>query len=284
MSGPRNATTTSRGRVYTWAGQSFWSVTTVLGGGLPKPALLPWGIKATATAAVAEAERVAAMVRAAGDDPCPCAMRCHDEKERCSASCEALVSVIGWLKGAPYRQRERAADLGSLVHARIEALILGQPQPPAPPVAAGFLAAFDAFLADWSPEFLAAEMTVYSRSAAYAGTLDWIARIPGLGVVLGDTKTGRSVYADAALQLTAYRRAEFAGMPDGTEAPMPETDLAAVLHLRPDGTYSLLPARTDDDVWQTFLYVAQVFRWAESIAKSALGEPFVPAVAMEGVA
>jgi hypothetical protein len=255
MTGPRNARTTSRGRVYQWpaTGESFWSVTTILSA-LPKPALLPWGMRSVAEAAVAQHDRVSAMVTAAGDDP------------------EARKAVVDWLKGEPYRQRDKAADLGSLVHARIESLILGKPEPPAPPVAVGFIEAFDAFVRDWRPEFLAAEMSVYNRTASYAGTLDWIARI-GDVTVLGDTKTGKDVYPEAALQLCAYARAEFAGMPDGTEGAMPVTDEARVLHLRSDGTYSLVPVRTDDDVWQTFLYVAQVFRWQEEISKTVVGEP-----------
>ena len=263
---PRNATTTSRGRVYDWHGETFWSVTTIIGNGLPKPALVPWGMKSVASAAVEQVDRLGAMVRAAGDDPA------------------ARQAVVDWLKGEPYRQRDRASDLGSLVHARIEALITGQPQPPAPPVATGFLEAFDAFVRDFRPDFLAAEATVYSRSAQYGGTLDWIARIPGLGTVLGDTKTGKDVYPEVALQLAAYQRAEFVGLPDGTEASMLETDLAAALHLVSDGTYRLVPVVTDDEVWQSFLYVAQVFRFIESISKTVLGEPLTPVATEEAVA
>ena len=252
---PRNATTTSRGRVYTWQGSNFWSVTTVIGNGLPKPALVPWGMREVAKAAVEQYERVFAMTRAAGDDP------------------DARQAVVDWLKGEPYRQRDRAADLGSLVHARIESLILGQPEPPAPPVARGYLDAFDLFVTEWEPEFLASEMTVYNRTAQYAGTLDWIARIDGV-TVLGDQKTSaKGIFPDVAQQLVAYRRAEFVGLPDGSEVPMPETDEARALHLRADGTYDLIPVRTDEEVWQAFLYTARQFAWIEDISKRVLGEP-----------
>lgn len=273
---PRNATTTSRGRTYTWRDETYWSVTTIIGNGLPKPALLPWGIKSVAVAAVSEVDRLQAMVRASGDDPCPCSGRCHDEKARCAPSCEALVSVVGWLKGSPYRQRDKAADLGSLVHARIESLILGQPEPSAPPVARGFLEAFDAFVRDWHPTFEAAEFTVYNRGEHYAGTGDWLARIPGHGLVLGDQKTGKSIYSDVCLQLAAYRYAEFIGLPDGTEAPMPAADECMALHLRGDGTYALVPVDAGPEAFLSFKYVREVFRFTEDLAKRALGEPLTP--------
>ena len=52
---PRNATESGSKRLYAWRGEKFWSVTTIISGGLPKPALLPWGIKAVAEAAVTTA-------------------------------------------------------------------------------------------------------------------------------------------------------------------------------------------------------------------------------------
>ena len=48
MSGPRNATTTNRGRTYLWRDETFDSVTTILSGGIPKPALTNWAAKSVA--------------------------------------------------------------------------------------------------------------------------------------------------------------------------------------------------------------------------------------------
>ena len=251
---PRNATTTSKGRTYSWSGETYWSVTTIIGGGLPKPALLPWGIKSVAEYAVHNLDEWRGIAEVDPD------------------------GAVALLKGSPYRQREKAADLGSLVHARIESLILGTPEPPAPPVALGFLDAFDRFVLDWAPAFEAAEFTVYSRSEHYAGTADWLARIPGLGMVLGDQKTGKAIYPEVSLQLAAYRYAEFIGLPDGTEAPMPTVDACAALHLRSDGTYSLIPVDAGEEAFRSFKYVREVFRFGEEISKRMLGEPLMPAV------
>jgi hypothetical protein len=261
VSNPRNATSTSRGRVYTWKGETFWSVTTIIGNGLPKPALLPWGIKTVAEYAVANHKVLADMLRRRRGQPQP------DRQ-----------AAIDWLKGAPYRDREKAADLGSLIHARIESLILGKPEPAVPPLARGYLDAFDLFVAEWEPEFEAAEFTVYSRGEWYAGTGDWLARFrraPQFGRVLGDSKTGRDVYPEVALQLSAYRNGEFIGMPDGTEAPMPSVDTCMVLHLRADGTYSLVPVDAGPEAFRAFKYVREVFRFAEDLSKRVIGQPLV---------
>lgn len=265
MTNPKGARTTSRGRIYEWVtGENFWSVTTIIKGGLPAPPLMAWGMRTVAECAVAQHERLAAMADAAGDDP------------------DAVKAVVDWLKGEPYRAREKAADLGSLVHARIESLILGKPEPPAPPVARPFLEAFDAFVRDWHVEFEAAEFTVYNRTESYAGTADWLARIPDVspGLVLGDTKTGKGVYAEAALQLSAYRYAEFIGMPDGGEPPMPKVESTVVLHLRPDG-YELVPVVADASVFRSFLFVREVFRWMEEGSKGVIGDTLAAPGALE---
>jgi hypothetical protein len=238
-------TTRGGGRVYVWKGREYPSVTSIIGATVPKPALVGWGIKTTAGAAVSEVDRLSAMVRAAGDDPCPCSARCHDEKVRCGSSCEAIVSVLRWLKSAPYRDRDKAANVGTAVHAHAEAIANGLPSVISDDVAP-FVEGFERFLSDWHPEYIETEATVFSDEYGYAGTLDAIARIPGLGVVLLDTKTSKSgVYPETALQLAAYEAADFIGRNDGeTSDSMPEIEATAVLHLRPEG-YRLVPLRID---------------------------------------
>ena len=69
-----------------------------------------------------------------------------------------------------------------------------------------------------------------------------------------------------------YRRAEFIGLPDGTEWPMPKVDGCCVLHIRADG-YDLVPVITDDVVFKSALYVREVFRWVEETSKGVIGQP-----------
>lgn len=272
MSNPAQARTTSRGRIYQHpvSDETFWSVTTILKA-LPKDALVAWGMKVVAEYAVREYERLFAMVKAAGEDQ------------------DALAGVIGWLKGSPWRERDKAADIGTAVHARVEAHILGRPLPPPPLPLRAKLSGFDEFIADFAPEFPtefeAAEMTVYNRREKYAGTLDFAAFIGGRRLVV-DTKAGKGVYPEAALQLTAYTHAEFTVI-DGQEIALPRPDGGAVLHLTDEPNpmtgkrYAFIPVRTDDEMWRAFRYVREVFRFSEETSKSAIG---VPLLGPDGVA
>lgn len=134
------------------------------------------------------------------------------------------------------------------------------------------IARFQDFEREWEPDWEATELTVYNATAGYAGSLDFIARIPALGegLTLGDFKTGRGVFPETALQMAAYRHAETASIA-GNKATvaMPKTERAIVVHLRPDDEnsyqnlhptsyYEVIPMNTDDEVFEMFKYVAQV--------------------------
>lgn len=299
MSAPKNARRTSTGRLYEWRApdlpmdqepERFWSVTTIIKGGLPSPALTAWGMRAVAEFAVANYRQLAAMVgssyrfernedgRIVGilDDP------------------DAVVSAIDWLKGSPYRERDRKADAGTAIHEHAEAYALGKPMPAPAPEIADQVAAFHRFLEAYRPEpvkhpdggFWMAEASVFNRTEAYAGTLDAIMDIPGRGRCLIDYKSAKGVYAETALQLAAYRFAEFIGLPDGTEWPMPKVDGCAVLHLHPNAGpegYALIPMVADEQVFTAFKYAREVFRWAEETSKGVVGKP-LPAPRPEEVA
>lgn len=260
MSGPRNSTTRGSKRLYSWRNESFWSVTTILSGGVPKPALLPWGIKSVAETAISSRNVVTEMLK-----------RCETPDDCIKGEfCGPCIEAVKWLKGAPYAKRDAAAELGTYVHNAVEAHALGKPFPKWPLLVKPRMDAFVQFLADYKPEYHLTEASVYNRTQHYAGTLDAIVTIHGRKLVI-DVKTGgKDVYPETALQLAAYRYAEFIGLPDGSEEPMWEVDGAAVLHLPADGGYSLVDVRTDEDVFRSFLYAREVFRWQEETSKSVI--------------
>lgn len=264
MSSPKAATTTSKGRTYGLelpppdGMKSLWSVTTIISGGAPKPALLPWGIKMTAEYAVANYQRLYAMASAAAGDP------------------DALAGIVGWLKGAPYRDRDKKADLGTLFHSIAEAHALGKPRPLITPDVAPLVAQFERFLVEWRPEFVMSEATVYHVKESYAGTLDAIAVLGGRQVIL-DYKTGKDVYPEVALQLAAYARAEAIYIAPGTSVPLPQIDGAVVVHVFADG-YRVVPVEIGEPVWRSFRYVREVFRWMDIVSKEVVGEPLVAPV------
>ncbi|MGH7177638.1 MAG: hypothetical protein ACREJC_09680, partial [Tepidisphaeraceae bacterium] len=277
MTTPKNTRKVSSKRLYEWRRlgapvdekpEQYWSVTTLIKGGIPSPALTYWAAKATAEFAVANHRQVSAMldaVRLTKDDMG--FLRVTDP--------DAVQSAIDWLKGSPWRERDRKADLGSAVHAAAEAYVLGASPPKVPDEAFPYIESFHAFLDDWKPKYELAEASVYNRTFKYAGTLDAIAVVDGLNVtptrlILDYKTTGSGVYPEAALQLSAYRNAEFVGMRDGSEQPMPAVDGAAVVWLKPGG-YEFIPVITDDDVFRSFRHCVEVFRWAEEISKGVIG-------------
>lgn len=279
---PRNASSVGNKRLYDdpLTGEKFWSVTTVISGGLPKPALLPWGINSVAEAAVHKRKTLLAMTsECETDGKCTPGQWC--------SSCDAAVR---WLKSSPYQQRDKAADLGSRIHEAAEAYKLGKPAPPWPDDIAPTMGQYERWLNLLEPTFEQVEQTVYNRTQRYAGTLDAIIRLPLTDrtrqlalsadwplpedrdylLLLIDYKSGKAIYPEVALQLAAYRYAEYMRLPDNSEAPVPVVDGAAALHLLPDA-FHFLPVRADAEVFNAFLYARETFRFMEEISKTVIG-------------
>lgn len=278
---PRGATTSRGGsRFYTWGkGERYWSVTTILGA-LPKDALKWWAAKVVAEFAF---------------DRQPTWMTMRREE------------AVEWLKREPLRFTGGRADFGTAIHQATEDVVLGRPMRRGEfsEEERAAIGHFLAFVAALRPTYLLTEAQVYNRTQKYAGTLDAVADVPyGLLLELAhgnpdlipweprddrehvtlllDTKTGgdvaegRGVYPEVALQLGAYARAEFVGAPNGRELPLPVIDGAAVLHVNASG-WRLVPVNAlTDDVWRSFLYVREVFRWREVISKEVLGTALEP--------
>jgi hypothetical protein len=132
-----------------------------------------------------------------------------------------------------------------------------------------FMEQFAEFLTERAPVFAENECTVWNRTEGYAGTLDFIAAING-HPTLGDTKTGKRVYPEVALQLSALARAEFILREDGTEEPMPPVTHLAALHLRPR-SWALVPVSFHAASWDAFRAAVQLTSWLRDTAPTVLG-------------
>jgi hypothetical protein len=237
--------TTKNGRYYEWNGERYPSVTTVLSKGIPKPGLIRWSARFVAEAAVKQ----------------------FDEWEGMKEN-----AAIEYLAGFPDRRRNSSANLGSTIHAAAEAISKGEPlREDIPENAKPYLVGFEKFVTDFGPRYLYTETAVFNRTFGYAGTLDSIVRIGRTAWVL-DTKTGNRIYPDTALQLAAYARCEFIGREGGEEVAMPPIKKGGILHLFPNG-YSLVPVRIDDEVFDAFLAVKDVYYWSEELSKVVMREP-----------
>ncbi|MGE3449003.1 MAG: hypothetical protein AB7H92_15650 [Microbacteriaceae bacterium] len=224
-------------------------VTSILSDGVPKPALVGWGIRTVAEYAVDHWDEVADL---------------------------APSERLKVLKGSPYADRDAAANRGTQVHALAEQLVQGA-EVDVPDELAGHVESYVRFLDEWQPEPVLVERTVVNYTVGYAGTLDLVARFPCWPgeTVLADLKTNRSgIYGETGLQLAAYRYAEFFVDDDGTEKPMPAIDRVVVVHVRADG-YDVVPVRADDYVFTRFRHVGVVAR-ATQEAKSWVGDALTP--------
>lgn len=172
-------------RGYTIDGKRYRRVTGLVGGGIPKPALLPWGIKSVAEYAYEHRDVWSQLPK---------------------------TDAIKALKQAPYTIRDDAGDRGTAIHKTLEALLGNTPMPQDlnEDEQACADSALD-FLAQRDSTHLATELTVFNDTVGYAGTLDlWEMDKDGVLWIL-DYKTSQSgVFPNMAIQQIAYQRAEFA--------------------------------------------------------------------------
>lgn len=278
-------------------GDRLRSVTTILSGGVPKPALMFWSAQTCTDCAI---ESLPALVAAS---------RFPDQ----------LAELRSWILRAHTRKKDERAEVGSLVHRVIESRLLGTELPASikegetewaldGPELAPFLEQILRFEEEWRPRWTASEMVVANPGHGYAGTLDYTIAADGLigdalrayvakhqlGIVvhpdqdvMGDTKTGgewdritsaghvHGVYPEAGLQMSAYRRATVCWLRDGSREPMPATaEIGVVLHLRPEG-YRLYPVLCGEREYAYFRHAQMVDEWSSRLASAKADQPII---------
>lgn len=219
---------------------------------LDKPAIVPWAQGIVAEAAIRNRDKLAEWVAVGGEE-----------------------GAITLLKRAAETQRDKAASTGSEVHSLADALNRGIPVT-IPDELAPFVSAYQKWVADFEPHFLASEQMVYS-SLGYGGTLDSIAVIAGETWLL-DIKTSKGTYSETALQLAAYAYADFIGRPgDPQRYAIPAIDQFGVVHVRPEGA-ELIPYDVTPDTFEAFRAVKRAHDWRMTKAKTVIGQAIGPAL------
>ena len=230
---------------YKLDGEWVPGVTTILGV-LDKPAIPKWAASEVAKYVADNPDGVETL-RALGRDP-----------------------MVAALKGIPWQKRDDAGTRGNILHDYAEQLLKGEDVEVADehvPVMEYALA----FMDDWQIEPVLIEAACGSREHKWAGTLDLIARYvhpvtKAPGTAIFDWKSGKALYPEYAWQLNAYAFAEFTGL-DGDEAPLPATDAAFGVQIRPDG-YDVAPFAFGPDIYDEFLVIRNAF----DIAKRGRGD------------
>lgn len=275
MTSPRLAEATAKGRYYQYpqghpkhGEPGLISVTNVLSVAMAKPALIPWAAKIVAEHAMDHLPQIVA--------------RSRTDRDGTTRDLKAQVTIA----------RDKAADLGTRIHALAEAHVTGQQlaHEDVDEEAAAFVDHYLAFLKDFDVQLdrdiVAAEMTVAYPSLGYAGTLDLIVNLPiGVETVAGElkpyplpdgerrpwmvdlktsaTRPSTSIYPEYALQLTALRQCREAWLPDDSVQPLTGVIAAAVLNLR-RSTYALIPLPSGQPEWDTFRGALAVAKWVHS--------------------
>lgn len=236
----------NRGKNHTYydGDRKLDGVTTVIGKGMPKPAIPYWA-----------AREVAKAVAAWGPD------EYADMREKLGVD-----GLVNYLKSVPWSLRDKAAARGNEVHELSEKLSHGE-EVEVPEELTGYVDSAVRFLDQWRPRTVLTEVVVASKQWGYAGTFDLLADLPDGRRVLFDYKTTSSgIWPETALQLAAYRWADTYLGDDGTEMPAAELkiDECMAVWVRPDG-YDVVPLDTDEPVFRAFLHVQYVARTAETM-------------------
>lgn len=226
---------------YRLDGEWVPGVTTLIGKGLPKPALMYWSAKTVAEWVAEHPDLADQMAEAGGRDP-----------------------FVAFLKAIPWAKRDTAAVRGTAVHALAEELVHGR-EVEVPEHLAPYVDGYVTWLNAFRPVALLTERPVANRHWHYAGTFDLIATLMGQTWLL-DVKTSANTYGDSALQLSAYAGAETYVDLDGAEQAMPHVDRLGILHVQP-GLTELYPVRPGgrEEAWKDFLHVCWVGNAADRI-------------------
>lgn len=218
-------------------GERVVGVTTALKGIPKEGVLVGWAAKLVATHVADNIGEVAKMLESGGKWP-----------------------TVDFLKALPNQRRDDAAIRGTEVHKLAERYIQGE-EVEVPEHLQSYVNGYVRFIEDFNPTSIHEELVVASRTHGYAGRLDSIQDIPGLGRCLVDYKTSNGIYGQTALQVAAYRYAEvyldgFDADGNAIEHPMIEVEKTYVLHIQPD-EYTLLPLAADVVAFGKFLVAKQ---------------------------
>lgn len=242
-------------------------VTTIVREGLPKEVFTRYAGTATAEYAVNNWEELAAL---------PAAER------------------LKRINGGRYENRDKAGDRGQEIH-ELARQLAGGAEVPLPPEIRGYVLAVVKFLDEFDVQPIAEELLVFSERYYYAGRLDLAAsvEVPDLPLYdwiprgddarsrgLFDYKSGGSgIFGELSYQLAPYRFAEYAMDEHDEVIEVPEVDFAAGVHLRSDGTYSVIPVVCGPEEFDDFLAIQRTAEVAEKTTGMVLAEITPPLAA-----
>jgi hypothetical protein len=226
-------------------GKPITSVTKIIDGGVPKKALQGWYARQVAECVVARREVV---LQHLSDD-----------------------EVLDFLRGAPFRARDAAANRGTEVHRLAADMVAGRPVDPPAEIRA-HVEHYAAFLEDFDITDALVERPCFHLGLRYGGTFDLLASSPRVGRALWDIKTsGSGIYPEIALQMAGYAHTEVYLGEAGEPIPMERVDKFCAVWVTPQG-YDVFPIKVRRQEWATFRHAAGVASWLDETAEEVVGD------------
>lgn len=173
--------------------------------------------------------------------------------------------LIGWARKLalagidPYKQRDKAADIGTIAHYLIECYN-NKVEPELKDYAQNDIdIAYKCFNAykDWEKEnnlvTMHTELQLVSEIWEYGGTLDWIGTLNDKLAIL-DYKTGDSIYPEHKIQAAAYEELYYENNKEIIDQDMDYY----ILHLAKDGSFAPYKMSDLDKYWQLFIHLLRI--------------------------
>ena len=226
-----------RNHAYYLDGDKLPGVTTILGAGLPAPALVEWAAKTTATFAVNEWDRLSTL---------------------------GVVDRYERMRGARWEVLRQAGMRGTDLHAFADRLSRGE-DVDVPDEHRGPIEALATLMDKLDMEPVHTETPVLHAEHRWAGTTDAVVIINGQ-LWLVDYKTGKGLYEKDALQVSAYSFATHALMPSGLVEFVPPQRVG-LIHVTPDSAELHEVTHTARN-YEVFRHVQHVAGWLESLKEA----------------
>lgn len=231
----------SVGRVREFEGRAYPSVTTILSWGIAKPNLPAWAVRQAADYVTTNLDYLSSL-----------------------SESEVKKEIIK----ASEAKRDAGGSRGSRIHKYIEKKNKGEKLPSVGPDIVPYINSYLSFHEKYQPKSILSEAIIYNDTIGYSGGVDAVLEINGKTYIV-DFKAGNRVYADVALQLSAYAHAEFY-VENKIKVPFPMVENGAVLHITPDG-YEFNRVDISDWIFNKFLAAKQMFDWSTEEHFYALG-------------
>lgn len=220
---------------YTLDNKKIPTVTEILEGFVPKPQLINW------------------TAREAG-------LWAQNNLEILNQSPSTIAQNI---RNNVFNSRDESAERGTRIHALVETILTQGNCDVAKEDSAEIKAMLE-WLNAYNPKVIACEAKIFHNVLRYGGTLDLLCEIDGETWLI-DLKTGKKIYNEVALQLSAYENATHIVL-NGEVVPMVKVDKVGVLHLH-GGELNFLEVFKDSRHWDLFETGYYFFQWHKKDSK-----------------